>query len=168
MFNFIFEEAEASDIPALIKMSEDAHALMKDKLMYVPMTVKELEDAFSGNGLLLRVKAMGELAGGLYVNFNPPEDIYKSSVDISKAIDMDNCVVAPQWRGNHFEEQLLEIAEAKIRHMDSKWLVATVHPDNASSFISLTRRGFKVLKIVPYAYDIGPRYIMGKEIGRHV
>ena len=82
---------------------------------------------------------------------------------LTKVAHIESVAVLPSFRGYKLQKELLETAENIEKGKDTKYLMATVHPDNVYSVRNFRDEGFTCL-LETMKYGGLRRNILWKEI----
>lgn len=106
-----------------------------------------------GNGIGYKAleKESGILAGVFMVTFpgssevNLGRDIGLLEEEWKKVAHMESIAVLPDYRGNGLQYQLMQTAEEELSVQGYRYLMCTVHPDNAFSKNNIIKQGYQVV-----------------------
>lgn len=144
--------ATKKDILTLKNIMDEVVATLSQKDWYVPDDIPFLERHLNEEGYILKCVIEGKIVAFLIVRYpmfsednlgyylsNPTKE------ELTKVAHIESIAVLPQFRGYRLQKQLLEQAEQIEKKRDTKYLMATVHPDNIYSGKNFKEQGYVCL-----------------------
>lgn len=141
--------ATKEDILELKKVMDEAVAVLLQKDWYVADNISFLERHIKEEGYTLKYVVEGKIVAFLIVRYpmfsddnlgyylsNPTKEI------LTKVAHIESTAVLPNFRGHKLQKRLLEMAEQIEKEKHTKYLMATVHPDNIYSMRNFSDHGF--------------------------
>ena len=139
----------AQDVPSMVSLILRVQSLLPDpSIFFVDEGLPHfIEEHYRTS--YVAATSSGELAGLLIVVIPTPEenlglDISLPPEDLPHVLHMDTCVVAPEHRGHHLEQRLLDHAEKHIDTSRFHILLCTVSPNNPASLHSVEKTGYRI------------------------
>ncbi len=168
---FLYEWATSQDSDAIRSLIQSVRETIEQKDWFA----FENDDFVSGilsseNSLVCKATEAetGELAGVFIADIpgtgpeNLGRDIGLPEEELQYVAHMDVAAVLPQYRGNRIQHKLMQLAEAELVRRGYRYLMCTVHPDNAHSNSNVQEQGYRIVKTMP-KYGGLPRNIYLKE-----
>ena len=160
--------ATEEDIPGICRMIREAGESSPCREWFIPDSEEEIRETIQGKGYVLLLEEEGETAG-LLVMIRPGEDDvytrYVDGADGSNTIHTDTCVVAPAFRGRGIQKRMFLEAEARERKAGTRFLMCTIHPDNAASLKSALHTGYEIAHTSDRVYENGYlRHVMVRRL----
>ena len=90
-------------------------------------------------------------------------DIGLSQKELEKVAHMDVAAVDPDYRGMGLQKRLMKLGEADAKALGYRYLMCTIHPDNAPSLKSALSLGYRVVQ-TKEKYGGKLRHILLKEV----
>ncbi len=144
--------ATKEDVLELKNVMDEAVAVLLQKDWYVADDIDFLEQHMKEEGYTLKYVIEGKIVAFLIVRYpmfsddnlgyylsNPTEDI------LTKVAHIESIAVLPDFRGHKLQKKLLQMAEQIEKEKHTKYLMATVHPDNIYSMRNFNAQGFVCL-----------------------
>lgn len=91
----------------------------------------------------------GEVGGMFFVILpgmdeeNLGHDISMQGENLIQCAMMDTAAVLPEFRGNHLQYDLMQMAERDLEKMGYRYLLCTVHPENRFSRENVRSQGYE-------------------------
>ena len=151
---FCFEKATGSDIPGIMHVMESAAASLEKDDWYITDDESFIRRIVEAQGFVAVAKDGDRIAGFLTIycpgcsEDNLGRDLGFSDEMLMQAVHFDSAAVLPEYRGNGLQKKLIRYAMEMLRGTEYRYYFATVHPDNAASYKSLTSCGFEPRKTV--------------------
>jgi predicted GNAT superfamily acetyltransferase len=167
-----FEVLSADDIQAILTLENLVMAKLKDQTYYYSGGEHYYQKIFFDYGTFLGVKTnFAQLIAfsALITTYEKEILEYARLVDLNKRpwteiCILDTVVVAPEFRGNGIQRELVQqlMELAKIKH-SKKYMLCTVHPENTFSLNNFIKLGFEI-KSSKIIYGGLSRYILLKNL----
>ena len=162
--------ATKEDVSILKNIMDEAVANLPQKDWYVPDDIPFLERHLKEEGYILKCVIEGKIVAFLIVRYPMLSDdnlgfYLPNTTDemLKKVAHIESVAVLPNFRGYRLQKQLLQQAEKIERNRDTKYLMATVHPDNIYSSKNFKEQGYISL-LETKKYGGWKRTILLKEI----
>ena len=163
--------ASLSDVPVLERMMTQAWERIEHKEWFIPDNAEGLEEAITRKGYILVCEEDREIAGFLMMIRPGENDVYTRYVegaDGRNSIHSDTCVVDPRFRGRGIQKRLFREVERIERGKGTKFLLCTIHPDNAASLKSALGTGYEIAHTSDTVYDNGfLRHVMVRRLQKN-
>lgn len=160
--------ATVEDIPGICRMIREAGETVPRREWFIPDSEEEIRETVQGNGYVLIYDEEGEIAGFLVMIRPGEDDVYTRYVkgaDGSNSIHSDTCVVAPAFRGRGIQKRLFLEAEERERKAGTKFILCTIHPENAASLKSALHTGYEIAHTSDRVYENGYlRHVMVRRL----
>ena len=141
--------AEISDAREMHRVMEAARDSLEDKTVYFCDELDYVEAHIADRGFgIVACSADNEIAGCMLIRFpgsdsdNLGLDIGLDNSELNRVAHIESVAVLPEYRGLGLQRRMLEFTEVIIDRDRYDILLATVSPDNPSSFISMERSGY--------------------------
>ncbi len=165
------KEATISDIDEIVKLKKKIWDKLENKQWYVIESTDSnfLKKELENKGLILKAVDDNKIIGFFIIcnTLTKENPIIKKphlENNVNMCIELGNGAVDIEYRGNNLYTKMAEKAEEIIiNRYDKKYILATVHPDNAASLKSLIKIGYKVV-CKTKMYDDLDRYILLKRL----
>ena len=144
--------ATKEDVLEIKNVMEEAVSVLVQKDWYVPDDISFLERHIKEEGYTLKCVIDGNIVAFLIVRYPMFDEdnlgCYLPNVTdemLTKVAHIESVAVLPKFRGCKLQKRLLETAEKIEKEKDTKYLMATVHPDNVYSVKNFRNEGFTCL-----------------------
>ncbi len=151
---FYIEKASKEDYQLFADVIQTVWEAMEHKEWYMADNAeytRRMLDSGKGIGYKAVEEETGSVAGILLVTF-PGTEESNLGLDIGLPEDalplvahMDSAAVLPRFRGNRLQRRLLQAAEEDLRAGGIRYLMCTIHPDNAPSLRTALGLGYRVM-----------------------
>ena len=162
--------AVPKDISEILYVMEEGFSSTKNKDWYVTDDREFIERHIETEGYILKYMLDNKIAGFLIVRHPKlAEDNLGrylpdwSEEALMRVSHMESVAVLPKSRGQKIQKKLLSAAEEIEQKRETKYLMATVHPDNIYSVENLEQLGYQCL-LETEKYGGRKRKIMSKEL----
>lgn len=144
--------ATKEDILELKAVMEEAVAVLSQKDWYVSDDIAFLEQHIKEEGYILKAVEEGKIVAFLLVRYpmlsedNLGQYLPNMTKETLQTVaHMESVAVLPKFRGYKLQKQLLEMAEKIEKDRNTKYLMATVHPENIYSGRNFEEQGYSCL-----------------------
>ena len=144
--------ATKEDVLELKEVMDKAVVSLLQKDWYVADDISFLERHIKEEGYILKYVIDDKIVAFLIVRYPMlSEDnlgYYLSNITegvLIKVAHIESIAVLPNFRGHKFQKKLLEMAEQIEKEKHTKYLMATVHPDNIYSMRNFEQQKFLCL-----------------------
>lgn len=141
--------ATKEDIVELKKVMDEAIEVLQQKEWYVSDDIPFLERHIKEEGYILKYVVDDKIVAFLIVRYpifsNDNLGYYLPDITDEMLINVthiESVAVLPKFRGYKLQKKLLERAEKMEKEKHTKYLMATVHPDNIYSMRNFEEQGF--------------------------
>ncbi len=141
--------ATKEDVLELKEVMDEAVATLLQKDWYVADDIPFLERHIKEEGYILKYVIDDKIVAFLVVRYPMLSDdnlgYYLSNVTdemLKKVAHIESIAVLPNFRGDKLQKRLLEMAEKIEKQKYTKYLMATVHPDNIYSMRNFIEQQF--------------------------
>ena len=151
--------AGLSDIPEICRIMTEAYENMEHKEWYITDSREYLESLVEERGYILVYLSDGMIVGFLSVlKPDAEDDKYARFVEGASprnSMHTESCAVEAAYRGRGIQQKLFRRAEEIERAAGTRFLLCTIHPDNASSLKSALKAGYQVAATSDSIYGDG-------------
>ncbi|MDD2973246.1 MAG: GNAT family N-acetyltransferase [Lachnospiraceae bacterium] len=153
--HMVIQRAAVQDIDAIDHLMQEVYAQMEQKDLFVPDDRSFIARHIEQEGFTLIAKSQGVIKAFLIIRL--PEDgtdnlgrhLHLSREELQKVAHMESAVVHPSCRGQHLQQQLLDLAEQELRKRGYQYLMCTISPDNTYSLNNAGRQGYEIMDTLP-------------------
>lgn len=168
---FRFRKAEEADLPVIMELMQEAKNGVPDSEWFEADGMDVVKRHICDEGFVLLAEYAGEdvdksakeceasvedesledgrMAGFLIVRFpgkqedNLGEYLKLSKEEMMHVAHLETAVVSSDFRGKQLQYRLFREAEKVLRETESRYLMATVHPENIFSLRNMEKLGMK-------------------------
>lgn len=161
----VLQESDFAEAAALRNQVADT----LPRSLYAPDNDEDLRSCLiNGKALGIRLEKDRSLIAFFLIRSDRPSHyaaaLGRAEEANSIAVDYDDIVVAPTYRGNHLQALLLQLGEVLCEEAGFQVLYATVAPENVYSLRNVEEQGFLTRGIHEPFHE--RRYILEKRIGK--
>lgn len=165
---FIIRKAQASDIPGIMAVMEEARQETLHPDWFVADNEEFVREHLEGKGFVIIAQTADtdQTAGFFLVKYPDDEEnlghyLGFDEEQLSHVAVMDSAAVGSSYRGNRLQGKMLEAAEELLDKKRFYYLMCTIHPDNKFSRHNMESHGYEVKKTA-LCYGGLPRCILLK------
>lgn len=140
-------ELDFHDLTPILKLQEIVYQSMPDQSMLAPLTREELIESLHLDFLIGAFNPENELVAFtlLVANRKGKRNLASDgNLDWHKCATLDMVMVHPSYRGNGFQQILINTVVESACNEQIQYILATVAPDNAHSLDNFKKLGFVV------------------------
>lgn len=135
-----------------VKIVEEVNEQMRQKSWFVAESYEEFDRWMKeekGILYLAEDEQTSEVGGIFFVILpgmdeeNLGHDIDMQGEELMRCAMMDTVAVLPEFRGNHLQHDLMQMAEHDLIKMGYHYLLCTVHPENRFSRENVRSQGYE-------------------------
>ncbi len=168
--NIIIKKAKIEDAEQMHLIMKNVYNELDDQSLYVCDDLDFVRQHIENEGLAVVTKNENDQIVGCFIvrypgksDDNLGRDLELAEDDWSRVVHMESCVVLPQYRGNNLQYKMLKYAENLIDTSKKNIFLATVSPENPSSYKSFEKNGYS-LEMTKKKYGGLMRRIYKKEV----
>lgn len=168
--NIIIKKAKIEDAEQMHLIMKNVYNELDDQSLFVCDDLDFVRQHIENEGLAVVAKNENDQIVGCSIVRYPGEsddnlgrDLGLAEDDWSRVVHMESCVVLPQYRGNNLQYKMLKYAEKLIDTSKKNIFLATVSPENPSSYKSFEKNGYS-LEMTKEKYGGLMRRIYKKEV----
>ncbi|WP_146552873.1 GNAT family N-acetyltransferase [Rummeliibacillus sp. SL167] len=157
------------DIPQLLKLQDEVMAALSDRHTVQPLSVGELNNILTGNGLMIGIYVEDELIAFRAVlkpiidEEHLGRDCGIPDEELSRVLYQEISNVSPRYRGYGLQKKMAQIIMAQVDLNRFDYICATVQPLNIPSLKDKFSQGLMIAGLkVKYGDKL--RYIFYKEL----
>ncbi len=146
------EYATKEDSVELKAVMEEAVAVLPQKDWYVADDIEFLERHIEDEGYILKCVVEEQIVAFLVVRYpklaedNLGQYLHNRTEELLLNVaHMESVAVLPKFRGYKIQKQLVEMAEKVEKNKNTRYLMATVHPENIYSKRNFEQQGYSCL-----------------------
>lgn len=144
--------AVKEDVLELKEVMDEAVVVLLQKDWYVADDIPFLERHIKEEGYILKYVIDDKIVAFLVIRYPMLSDdnlgYYLPHIMdevLTKVAHIESIAVLPDFRGHKLQKKLLQMAEQIEKEKHTKYLMATVHPDNIYSMRNFSDQGFVCL-----------------------
>ena len=152
--NIILKVATIDNAVEIYSLMQEVYNRLENKSLYVCDNLEFVKAHIAKEGFIVIACHKGNKIVGNFL-FRYPDmqadnlgrDIGLDDEKLKKVVHMESVAVLPEYRGNALQSEMLRYGEKLIDQNRYQYFLATVSLDNAASYTTFQKNGYKLIKV---------------------